>query len=107
MNYLYLTGAVICEVIGTMLLPASKNFTKLYPTLGLTVAYMLAFYQLTLTLRTLPIAVVYASWSGLGIFLIAIFGYVFLGQTLVWQSVFGLVLIVMGVTLVNVYIQPH
>ena len=100
-TYLFLVGAIFCEVAGTMLLPASQNFTKLIPTFALSIFYLSAFYFLTFVVNKLPIAVVYATWSGLGIFTIAIMGYIFFKQTLAWQAVFGLFLIVVGVILVN------
>ncbi len=67
-TYLFLFGAVIFEVTGTMLLPLTQNFTKLIPSTILAVSYMSAFYLLTFVLNKLPIAIVYATWSGLGIF---------------------------------------
>ena len=100
-TYLFLVGAIFCEVVGTMLLPVSQNFTKLIPTTLLTIFYLSAFYLLTFVVNKLPIAIVYATWSGLGIFTIAILGYVFFKQTLAWQSIVGLFLIVIGVILVN------
>ena len=100
-TYLFLFGAVICEVCGTMLLPVTQNFTKLAPTSILAAFYLAAFYLLTFVTNKLPIAIVYATWSGLGIFTIAILGYVFFKQTLAWQAILGLFLIVIGVILVN------
>ena len=94
-------GAIFCEVIGTMLLPVSQNFTKLIPTTLLAIFYLCAFYFLTFVVNKLPIAIVYATWSGLGIFTIAILGYIFFKQTLTWQAILGLFLIVIGVVLVN------
>ncbi len=102
-TYLFLVGAIFFEVAGTMLLPVSQNFTKLIPTFLLTIFYLTAFYLLTFVVNKLPIAIVYATWSGLGIFTIAILGYIFFKQTLSWQSVLGLFLIVIGVILVNSY----
>tara|TARA_B100000427_G_scaffold72406_1_gene58590 strand:+ start:384 stop:713 length:330 start_codon:yes stop_codon:yes gene_type:complete len=102
-TYLFLFGAIFCEVAGTMLLPATQNFTKLTPTSILAVCYLTAFYLLTFVVNKLPIAIVYATWSGLGIFTIAILGYIFFKQNLSWQSVLGLFLIVIGVILVNTY----
>ena len=102
-TYLFLSGAVFCEVAGTMLLPATQNFTRLVPTLILAVCYLSAFYLLTFVVNKLPIAIVYATWSGLGIFTIAILGYIFFKQNLSWQTVLGLFFIVLGVILVNSY----
>ena len=100
-TYLFLIGAIFCEVAGTMLLPVSQNFTKFLPTLVLAAFYLTAFYLLTFVVNKLPIAIVYATWSGLGIFTIAILSYIFFKQTLAWQAVMGLFLIVIGVILVN------
>ena len=86
-----------------MLLPVSQNFTKLIPTTLLTIFYLSAFYLLTFVVNKLPIAIVYATWSGLGIFTIAILGYILFKQTLAWQAILGLFLIVVGVILVNAY----
>ena len=100
-TYLFLIVAILCEVSGTMLLPVSQNFTKIIPTATLTVLYLSSFYLLTFVVDKISIAIVYATWSGLGIFTIAILGYVFFKQTLSWQAVLGLFLIVIGVVLVN------
>ena len=100
-TYIFLIGAIFCEVAGTMLLPISQNFTKLIPTLALATFYLVAFYLLTFVVNKLPIAIVYATWSGLGVFTIAILGYAFFKQTLAWQAIVGLFLIVIGVILVN------
>ena len=102
-TYLFLIGAVFFEVAGTMLLPVTQNFTKLTPTIFLTIFYITAFYLLTFVVNKLPIAIVYATWSGLGIFTIAILGYIFFKQSLAWQAILGLFLIVSGVILVNSY----
>ena len=107
MSYVFLALAIICEVIGTMLLPSSQNFTKLLPSVVLVIAYTLSFYFLTFALRYIPIAVVYASWAGLGVFLVALLGYFFLNQSLQWQAIAGLCLIVSGVALVNTYSTSH
>jgi len=102
-TYIFLIGAILCEVAGTMLLPASQNFTKFVPTFALAIFYLSAFYLLTFVVNKMPIAIVYASWSGLGIFTIALLGYIFFKQTLAWQAILGLFLIVIGVILVNSY----
>jgi len=100
-TYLFLVGAIFFEVAGTMLLPVTQNFTKLVPTSILTICYLSAFYLLTFVVNKLPIAIVYATWSGLGVFTIAILGYIFFKQNLSWQAILGLFLIVIGVILVN------
>jgi len=104
MSYIYLLGAIICEVFGTMLLPASKNFTKhLISILLVVVAYIISFYLLTFALKEIPIAIAYSIWAGAGIFLITILGYLFYGQSLQWQSLVGLLLIAVGVAIVNTF----
>ena len=100
-TYIFLIAAIFCEVAGTMLLPVSQNFTKLIPTTALAFFYLCAFYLLTFVADKIPIAIMYATWSGLGIFTIAILGYIFFKQTLAWQAILGLFLIVVGVILVN------
>ena len=100
-TYLFLVGAIFCEVAGTMLLPVSQNFTRLTPTIFLAIFYLASFYLMTFVMDKLPIAIVYATWSGLGVFTIAILGYFFFKQTLAWQAIAGLFLIVIGVILVN------
>ena len=102
-TYLFLIGAIFCEVIGTMLLPITQNFTKIIPTAALSVFYLSAFYLLTFVVNKLPISIVYATWSGLGVFTIAILGYIFYKQSLSWQAILGLFLIVIGVALVNIF----
>ena len=102
-TYLFLIGAILCEVAGTMLLPVSQNFTKLIPTTLLTIFYLTAFYLLTFVVNKLPIAIVYATWSGLGIFTISILGYILFKQTLNWQVITGLFMIILGVILVNAF----
>ena len=85
-TYIFLIAAIFCEVAGTMLLPVSQNFTKLIPTVALSVFYLTAFYLLTFVVDKLPIAIL---------------GYIFFKQTLAWQAILGLFLIVIGVILVN------
>ena len=101
--YLFMFVAIFCEVAGTLLLPSTQNFTRMVPTVIAATCYLTALYCLTHVLHNIPIAIVYATWSGLGIFTIAIFGYFFFKQTLSWQAVLGLFLIVAGVILVNTF----
>ena len=101
--YLMLFSAIAFEVMGTMLLPASQNFTKALPTTILLVSYGISFYFLALVSQKLPLSIVYASWAGIGVFSVAILSYVFYKQALNWQTIIGLFLIVIGVTVVNLY----
>jgi len=101
--YIMLFAAIAFEVLGTMLLPASQNFSKLLPTTILLISYGLSFYLLALLSQKLPLAIIYASWAGLGVFSVALLSAIFYKQTLNWQTVSGLFLIVIGVTVVNIY----
>ena len=103
----FLSVAIILEVFGTLLLPASQNFSKIIPTVTLVAAYVCSFYFLTFALKTIPIAVVYASWAGLGIFLIAVMSKLFFDQSLSWQVILGLIFIIAGVVLVNTFSDSH
>jgi len=100
-TYSFLLIAIFCEVAGTILLPVSQNFTRIIPTICLTIFYLVSLYLMTFVMDKLPIAIVYATWSGLGVFTIALLGYFFFKQTLAWQAIVGLLLIVFGVILVN------
>jgi Membrane transporters of cations and cationic drugs len=97
--YLALFAAITFEVIGTMLLPASQNFTRILPTSILIASYGMSFYMLAIVSQKLPLSVVYASWSGIGIFSIAIFSYIFYKQSLNWQTFWGYFLLCLGVLL--------
>jgi len=102
-TYLSLFTAILFEVIGTMLLPASNNFEKPIPTAILLLSYGISFYFLAQASQKLPLSIVYASWAGLGVFSVALLSYIFYKQTLNWQTILGLFLIVVGVTIVNIY----
>jgi small multidrug resistance pump len=86
-----------------MLLPASYNFTKPQPSLILLVSYAVSFYLLAVLSQRLPLAVIYASWSGLGVLSVALFSVIFYKQILNWQMILGIFFIIVGVTLVNIY----
>ena len=86
-----------------MLLPASYNFTKPLPSLILLVSYAVSFYLLAVLSQRLPLAVIYASWSGLGVLSVALFSVIFYKQILNWQMILGIFFIIIGVTLVNIY----
>ena len=101
--YIVLFLAIIYEFIGTMLLPVSQNFTKLLPSSILLFSYGISFYFFAIVTQKLPLSVVYATWSGMGVFTVALLSYIFYKQTLSWQSIVGLFLIVVGVTIVNIY----
>lgn len=100
-NWLVLTCAILAEVVGTSFLKASEGFTKLLPSLVVGVCYLLAFYLLSLTLKTIPVGIAYAIWSGAGIVLIALIGWLLFGQALDLAAILGMGLIVAGVMVLN------
>lgn len=102
-TYAALIAAIVCEVIGTSFLQQSQQFTRLVPTVLMAVFYGAAFFLLSITLKTLPVGVAYAIWSGLGIVLISAVGYVFFRQTLDLAAMIGLGLIIAGVVVVNIF----
>lgn len=93
--------AIVAEVIGTSALKASEGFSRFWPSLIVVVGYAIAFYGLSLTLRTMPVGIAYAIWSGTGVVLISLFGWLVFGQKLDAAALFGLALIVAGVLIVN------
>ncbi len=101
--YLILLFAVVAETIGTSALQASQQFTRFWPSVLVVVGYGLAFYLMALTLKVMPVGIVYAIWSGLGIFLIAIIGFVVFGQRLDWPAIFGLSLILIGILVIHLF----
>ncbi|MEO8654678.1 MAG: SMR family transporter [Ramlibacter sp.] len=102
-QWLFLSIAIVSEVIATSALKASEGFSRLWPSLIVVAGYATAFYFLSLTLKTLPIGVVYAIWSGVGIALIALIGRLVFGQSLDAAAVVGLLLIVAGVVVINAF----
>ncbi|KAB0679242.1 SMR family transporter [Aureimonas leprariae] len=109
LTYGVLAVAIVCEVVGTMFLQQSREFTRLVPSLLTLLFYAAAFYFLAISLRTIPVGVAYAIWSGVGIVLVSAFGALFLGQVLDLAAVVGLSLIVAGVLVVNLLSKtvPH
>ena len=95
--------AVICEVIGTSALKASNEFSRLVPTLIMATSYGCAFYLLSIVMRTVPVGVAYAIWSGVGIVLISAIGFFCFGQKLDAPACIGMGLIVAGVLVVNLF----
>ena len=102
-NWVYLAVAIVAEVIATSALKASEGFSRLVPSLVVVAGYGIAFFCLSLTLRTIPVGIVYAIWSGVGIVLIALAGYFVFGQVLDAPALIGMGLIVAGVLVVNLF----
>jgi len=103
MGYLYLAIAIVSEVIGTSALKASEEFTRLVPSLISIIAFLCALFCLSLTLRTIPVGVAYAIWSGIGIVLISLIALVLFGQKLDAPALIGMALIIAGVLVINLF----
>lgn len=102
-HYVYLFLAVLAETIGTSALHASQQFTKLWPSLLVLCAYAISFYLLSLTLKYMPVGIMYALWSGAGILLIALIGWLVFRQALDMPAVIGMVLIVGGIVIIQLF----
>lgn len=98
--------AIISEVIGSTALKASQGFTRLLPSLVVVLGYGLAFYFLSLTLKTIPLNTAYAVWSGLGTALIAVLGWLVLKEPMNLPIALGIGLIIVGVVVLNLASRP-
>jgi len=103
MSYFYLALAIAAEVAGTSLLKVTEEFTKLIPTTFLVIFYVISFWLMTLALRDLPLGVVYAVWSGLGIVLVAIIGAFVYKEVPDLASMIGMALIISGVVVMHLF----
>ena len=101
--WLLLALAIVAEVIGTSALKASEGFTRLAPSGLVLLGYAVSFYCLSLVLRSIPVGVAYAIWSGLGIVLITLVAWVAYGQTVDLAGVLGMALILAGVLVLNLF----
>ena len=103
MGYLYLGIAVAAEVIATSALKASDGFTRPLPTVVVALGYGIAFYFLSLVLKTVPVGVAYAIWSGLGVVLVTAVSWWLYGQALDGPALLGMGLIIAGVLVMNLF----
>lgn len=103
MSYLYLAIAIIAEVIATNALKASAGFTQLIPSAIVVIGYGIAFYFLSLVLKTIPVGVAYAIWAGLGIVLVTVVAAIVFKQMPDLPAIIGIVLITSGVMVINVF----
>lgn len=107
--YLILVLAIVAETIGTTALQASQQFTRLWPSVIVVLGYAISFYLLALTLRYMPVGIVYAIWSGLGIVFIAVIGFAVFGQRLDLPAVLGMTMILLGILVIHLFSNsaPH
>lgn len=103
MAWLYLAIAIGAEVIATTALKFAEGFTKLTPSLVVVAGYGIAFFFLSKVVQVVPLAVTYAIWSGAGIALIGIAGWIWLGQKLDLAAILGILLIITGVLVINIF----
>jgi small multidrug resistance pump len=103
MPYLYLTIAILAEVISTSALKATQGFTRFWPSVVVVVGYGVAFYFLSLALKTIPVGVAYAIWSGVGVALITLIGWFVFHQKLDAPALIGIGLIVAGVVVIQLF----
>lgn len=103
MQWLMLFVAIIAEVIATSMLKSTEGFTRLWPSVVVVVCYEIAFILMSLSMKKIPVGIVYAVWSGVGVALITLVAWFFLGQTLDAAGLASLALIVGGVVVINVF----
>ena len=102
-SYLFLLIAIVFETVATTALKSSEQFSKLTPSIITVLGYIAAFYFLSLTLKTVPVGVAYAIWSGVGIVLIALVGVFVFKQIPDLAAIIGFLLIIAGVVVINVF----
>lgn len=102
-NWVFLLIAIVSETVATSALKSSEGFSRLWPSVLVVAGYSAAFYFLSLTLRTIPVGIAYAIWSGVGVVLIAIAGWLIHGQRLDAPALIGMAMIVSGVIVMNVF----
>jgi small multidrug resistance pump len=95
--------AIGVEVIGTSFLKVSEGFTKLWPSAIASVSYAISIYLVAVSLKQLPVGIAYAIWSGTGLFLVVLIGWLILGQRLDVGAIVGMTLIVIGVVVINLF----
>ena len=103
MKYVYLLIAILSEVTATTALKASEQFTRLWPSVLVVLGYASAFYFMSITLKSIPVGISYAIWSGVGIILISITGYFFYHQKLDTPAIIGMGFIIVGVLIINLF----
>lgn len=102
-TYVYLLVAIVSEVIATSALKASAGFTQLWPSVLVVLGYGVAFYFLSLCLKTMPVGLAYAIWSGLGVVLVSLVGWLWYRQTLDFAALLGMGLIIAGVLVIHLF----
>lgn len=102
-HWVYLITAIVTEVIATSALKASEGFSKPLPSVIVVIGYLVSFYFLSLTLKTIPVGIAYAIWSGVGIVLISVVAWLLYGQKLDLPTLIGMGMIMAGVMVINLF----
>lgn len=103
MGYLYLTIAIVSEVVATSALKSTEEFTRFWPSVLVVVGYCASIYFLALVLRSMPVGIAYAIWAGVGVAAIVAVGAIVLKEVPDWPAIIGMVLIVSGVVVINLF----
>lgn len=102
-TWLILLGSIVAETFATSMLKASDGLSQFWPTVGVILGYGVSFYGLSVVLGVLPVGVAYAVWSGLGIVLVSLIGWLLFKQMLDWPAIVGMALIIAGVLVMNLF----
>jgi len=106
-SYFYLAIAILTEVAATSALKASEEFTRLVPSLLVIIGYAISFYCLSLVLRTIPVGITYAIWTGIGIVLVTLSGFYLYQETPDFPALLGMALIIIGVVIMTVFSKTN
>lgn len=101
--YVYLTIAIVAEVIATSALKSSLGFTRLIPSITVVIGYGISFYFFALVIKTMPVGIAYSLWAGLGIVLVTLIAAIKFAQIPDWPAILGMALIITGVVIINVF----
>jgi small multidrug resistance pump len=103
LNWIYLVIAIVSETIGTSALKQAEGFTKLWPSIIVLMGYSASFYFLSMTLKSIPVGIAYAIWSGIGTTLITVIGWIYFKQSLNLPTLIGMALIIAGTIVINMF----
>lgn len=102
-KWIVLGMAIVAETVATSAMKSSEGFTRLVPSIIVVIGYAIAFYFLSMTLKEIPVGIAYAIWSGVGIVLISLVGWIMFGQKLDAPALIGIALIISGVVVMNAF----
>ncbi|MDL2272533.1 multidrug efflux SMR transporter [Desulfovibrio sp. OttesenSCG-928-I05] len=103
MHWLLLFIAILCETLASAAVKLSEGFTRPVPTVGLFIGYGVSLYLFSLAIKTIPVGIAYAVWSGVGVALIVALGWYFFGQKLDLAALVGLAFIIAGILIIHLF----